>query len=184
MHTDTGNIERNRGTSILLFRTYSRIYSLGIELISSYIHKMYQSSNKRKFTEVNRMSMNYDYVPNTIQYTIQAGDSLWNLSDQFNIAPEYIMAANPGINLNALNVGQVISIPDNQLSAEQFRRFGPGFRRPFFREPFEFRRPFFRRRFPFRRFRRPFFREPFEFEEFEEPFWGWGDWGGWDDWGY
>ena len=109
------------------------------------------------------MSMNYGYGPNIIQYTLQAGDSLWNLASQYNTTPEYIIAANPGINPNTTYVGQIIYIPTNQLpvSAEQFRRFGRGFRP-------RFRRPFFRRRFPFRRFRRPFFMEPFEFEEFEE----------------
>jgi hypothetical protein len=113
------------------------------------------------------MSMNYG--PETIQYTIQSGDSLWDLADVYNTTAEAIVAANPGINPNYLYAGEVISIPGDLLpvSAEQFRRFGPGFGRPFFR-----------RRFPFRRFRRPFFREPFEFEEFEEfPFWGFG-WGG------
>ena len=108
--------------------------------------------------------MSINYGPNIIQYALQAGDSLGNLATQFNTVPEYIIAANPGINPNNMYVGRVISIPYNQLpvSAEQFMRFGPGFGR--------FRRPFFRRRFPFRRFRRPFFIEPFEeFEEFEEP---------------
>jgi murein DD-endopeptidase MepM/ murein hydrolase activator NlpD len=111
------------------------------------------------------MSMNYGYSPNTIQYTIQSGDSLWDLADEYNTTAEAIAAANPGIDPNNLNVGQVLSIPSDlfPVSAEQFRRFGPGFRHPFFR-----------RRFPFRRFRRPFFREPF-FEEFEEfPFFGFG----------
>jgi hypothetical protein len=94
------------------------------------------------------MSMNYD--PETIEYTIQSGDSIWDLADEYNTTAEAIVAANPGINPNYLYAGEVIAIPGNQLpvSAEQFRRFGPGFRRPF-------------RRFgpPFRRFR-PFFRGP------------------------
>lgn len=112
------------------------------------------------------MSMNYS--PETIQYITQAGDSIWDLADVYDTTPEAIMAANPGIDPNNLNISQVLSIPSDlfPVSAEQFRRFGPGFRGPFFR-----------RRFPFRRFRRPFFREPFEeFGEFEfgEPFWGWG----------
>ena len=90
------------------------------------------------------MSKNDD--PENIQYTIQAGDSLGNLAYEFNTTAETILAANPGITPNNLNVGQVLSIPVNPVVAEQFRRFGPGFR---------FRRPFFRP-FPFRRFRRPF----------------------------
>ncbi len=108
--------------------------------------------------------MSVNYGSNIIQYSLQAGDSLGTLANKFNTVPEYIIAVNPGINPNNMHVGLVISIPYNQLpvSAEQFRRFGPGFGR--------FRRPFFRRRFPFRRFRRPFFIPFEEFEEFEEPF--------------
>ena len=93
------------------------------------------------------MSMNYG--PETIQYTIQSGDSLWDLADEYNTTAETIAAANPGIDPNYLYAGQVISIPGDQVNTEQFRRFGPGFRRPF--------RPFGP---PFRRFR-PFFRGPF-----------------------
>jgi hypothetical protein len=93
------------------------------------------------------MSMIYGYDPNIIQYTLQAGDSLWDLADQYTTSPEYIIAANPGIDPGNTYVGQVVLIPSNQIPvyADQFRRFGPGF------EP-GFRRPFFRRRFPFRRF--------------------------------
>jgi hypothetical protein len=100
------------------------------------------------------MSMNFS--PETIQYTIQSDDSLWDVADDYNTTIEAIMAANPGIDPNNLYVGQVISVPDDlqSVSAEQFRRFGPGFRRPFFGRPF-----------PFRRFRRPFLREPIIFVE-------------------
>jgi LysM repeat protein len=90
------------------------------------------------------MSMNYD--PEVIQYTLQVGDSIWDLADEFNITAEEIVAANPGIDPNHLYAGQVISIPDESVNAQQFRRFG-GFGRPF-------------RPFGFRRFR-PFFRGPF-----------------------
>jgi LysM repeat protein len=93
------------------------------------------------------MSMNYD--PQIIQYTIQPGDSLWDLADEYNISAEAIVAANPGMDPYNLYTGQVIYIPDDlqPVGAEQFRRFGPGFRRPF--------RPFFGPRFG-----RPFFRGP------------------------
>jgi LysM repeat protein len=95
------------------------------------------------------MSMNYG--PETVQYTIQADDSLWDLADEYNTTAEAIMAVNPGLNPHNLYVGQVISIPGDPMGAgkEQFRRFGPGFRgfRPGFGRPF---RPF---GFPFRRFR-------------------------------
>ena len=101
------------------------------------------------------MSMNYS--PESIQYTIQAGDSLGNIAYQFNTTAEEIVEANPGIIPATLGVGQVILIPtDFPINAEQFGRFG----RPFFRGPFGYGR-----------FGRPFF----------GPGWGWGygpSWGG------
>jgi LysM repeat protein len=105
------------------------------------------------------MSMNYG--SETVQYTIQAGDLLWELADRYNTTDEAIIAANPGMDPNNLYVGEVISIPDDQLPMipEQFRRFGPRFGRPFrpgFGGPF---RPFGP---PFRRFG-PFFRGPVVF---------------------
>lgn len=116
------------------------------------------------------MSMNYD--PDIIQYTIQDGDSLWDLADRYNTTTEAIMAANSGMDPNSLYVGEVISIPNDQLpmSPEQFRRFGPGFGGPFrpgFGRPF---RPGFGGPF------RPGFRGPFRpgfggpFRPFGPPF--------------
>jgi hypothetical protein len=99
------------------------------------------------------MSMNYG--PEIIQYTIQTGDSLWDLADRYNTTAEAIIAGNPGMDPDNLYVGEVISIPDDQqpMSAEQFRRFGPGFGRPFIRPGSGAFGP------PFRRFG-PFFRGP------------------------
>jgi len=44
-------------------------------------------------------------------YTIKAGDTLYKLAQQFNVTVSAIMAANPGINPNRLQIGQVICIP-------------------------------------------------------------------------
>ncbi|WP_078411699.1 glycosyl hydrolase family 18 protein [Priestia abyssalis] len=44
-------------------------------------------------------------------YLIQSGDTLWKLAQRFNTSPQIIFIANPGINLNRLNVGQRIRIP-------------------------------------------------------------------------
>lgn len=48
--------------------------------------------------------------PGYIQYTIQPGDSLWDIADQYNLSAQEIMAANPNIDFNNLVVGQAISI--------------------------------------------------------------------------
>lgn len=50
----------------------------------------------------------------TRSYTIEAGDTLWLLSQRFNTTVEAIMAANPGVNPTSLFVGQVICIPRNR----------------------------------------------------------------------
>ncbi|MDR4947292.1 LysM peptidoglycan-binding domain-containing protein [Neobacillus cucumis] len=44
-------------------------------------------------------------------YRIKAGDYPWKLAQQFNSSLSLISAANPGIDLNHLHIGQVINIP-------------------------------------------------------------------------
>ncbi|MGB9904168.1 MAG: DUF3794 and LysM peptidoglycan-binding domain-containing protein [Desulfotomaculales bacterium] len=46
-----------------------------------------------------------------ITYTIQPGDTFFNLAQRFNTSVEAIIQANPGVNPNNLQVGQVINIP-------------------------------------------------------------------------
>jgi len=47
----------------------------------------------------------------TFAYTIRAGDTFWNLAQRFNTTVAAIQAANPGVNPNNLQIGQVICIP-------------------------------------------------------------------------
>ncbi|PKM82733.1 MAG: peptidoglycan-binding protein [Firmicutes bacterium HGW-Firmicutes-14] len=47
----------------------------------------------------------------TTPYTIRAGDTFFNLANRFNTTVAAIIAANPGVNPNALRIGQVICIP-------------------------------------------------------------------------
>ncbi len=49
--------------------------------------------------------------PNGFLYTIRSGDTLFFLSQRFNVSVEAIMNANPGIDPNNLQIGQVICIP-------------------------------------------------------------------------
>ncbi|WP_040207436.1 LysM peptidoglycan-binding domain-containing protein [Neobacillus jeddahensis] len=55
------------------------------------------------------------YLPdNTLPtrvYQIKAGDSLWEIAQQFSSSLSSILAANPGIDINQLPLGQVINIP-------------------------------------------------------------------------
>src|SRR5690554_144918 len=46
-----------------------------------------------------------------IYYTIRAGDTFFALARRYNIRVEDLIAANPGVNPNALMIGQVICIP-------------------------------------------------------------------------
>lgn len=47
----------------------------------------------------------------TMPYTIRAGDTFYNLAPRFNTTVDAIMRANPGVNPNALMIGQVVCIP-------------------------------------------------------------------------
>ena len=47
----------------------------------------------------------------TMPYIIRAGDTFFNLARRFNTTVEAIMAANPGVNPNRLQIGQRICIP-------------------------------------------------------------------------
>ncbi|HZJ98870.1 MAG TPA: LysM peptidoglycan-binding domain-containing protein [Tissierellaceae bacterium] len=47
-------------------------------------------------------------------YTIRQGDTLWQLARTYNTTVEAIMALNPGIDPNNLQIGQVICIPDKE----------------------------------------------------------------------
>jgi len=49
--------------------------------------------------------------PGTKPYTIKAGDSFWTLAQRFNTTVDAIQRANPTVNTNALQIGQVICIP-------------------------------------------------------------------------
>jgi LysM repeat protein len=49
--------------------------------------------------------------PGSFQYTIMAGDTLFILAQRFNVTVQAIINANPGIDPNRLQIGQVICIP-------------------------------------------------------------------------
>ncbi|MBT2655129.1 LysM peptidoglycan-binding domain-containing protein [Bacillus sp. ISL-18] len=51
-----------------------------------------------------------DSLP-TRAYQIKAGDSLWEIAQRFNSNLSLIRKANPGININQLHIGQMITIP-------------------------------------------------------------------------
>lgn len=61
------------------------------------------------------MKNNYNIRQNcptgSIPYTIRSGDTLYVLAKRYNTTVEAIMAINPGINPNRLQIGQVICIP-------------------------------------------------------------------------
>lgn len=49
--------------------------------------------------------------PHGFYYTIQQGDTFYLLSQRFGVSVEAIMMANPGVDPNNLQIGQVICIP-------------------------------------------------------------------------
>ncbi len=56
--------------------------------------------------------------PNGFYYTIRQGDTLFLLSQRFGVSVEAIMMANPGIDPNNLQIGQVICIPQTMPQPE------------------------------------------------------------------
>ena len=86
--------------------------------------------------------------PEVFQYIIQPEDSLWELADEFHTTQEDIMMVNPGLDPYNLMFNQVINIPGNAVTAQQYRRWRR-YRRPYFYRPY--RR--YRRRFPYYRYR-------------------------------
>ena len=57
----------------------------------------------------------------TQPYVIQAGDTLYALAIRFNTTVAAIMAANPGIDPNRLQIGQRICIPGAPVPGMQIR---------------------------------------------------------------
>ena len=47
----------------------------------------------------------------TMPYTVRSGDTFYNLAIRFNTTVEAIRRANPNVNPNALQIGQIICIP-------------------------------------------------------------------------
>ena len=47
----------------------------------------------------------------TTPYTVRAGDTFYKIAIERNISLDAILAANPGVNPDALQIGQVICIP-------------------------------------------------------------------------
>ncbi|WP_084170997.1 LysM peptidoglycan-binding domain-containing protein [Desulfofalx alkaliphila] len=50
--------------------------------------------------------------PNTFEYTIRAGDTYFNLARRFNVSVDAIIRANPNVDPDRLQIGQVICIPE------------------------------------------------------------------------
>ena len=49
--------------------------------------------------------------PGGFYYTIRAGDTFFRIAQQYNITVDALMRANPGVDPNRLQIGQVICIP-------------------------------------------------------------------------
>lgn len=57
------------------------------------------------------MSVQISTCPGGTPYTVKAGDTLWNIARAQNIGFEAIIRANPGVDPDRLQVGQVVCLP-------------------------------------------------------------------------
>ncbi|MDD2359547.1 MAG: LysM peptidoglycan-binding domain-containing protein [Syntrophaceticus schinkii] len=55
--------------------------------------------------------MSIPSCPGGTLYTIKAGDTFFSLSQRFNVPLDAILAANPGVDPNNLQIGQLVCIP-------------------------------------------------------------------------
>jgi murein DD-endopeptidase MepM/ murein hydrolase activator NlpD len=55
-----------------------------------------------------------DYIPNLrlLEYTIERGDTLWNISRKFDVDPDSIISCNVFSNVHSIHEGDVILIPN------------------------------------------------------------------------
>lgn len=58
--------------------------------------------------------MSMQCPPGTFTYMIRSGDTFYSLAQRFNTTVNAILAVNPGVNPNALQIGQTICIPGTQ----------------------------------------------------------------------
>ena len=49
-------------------------------------------------------------------YKVQSGDTFYRISRKYGVSVNQLIATNPGVNHNALRVGQAIKIPSNQVA--------------------------------------------------------------------
>ena len=55
--------------------------------------------------------MSISCPPGSVRYFVSRGDTFFSIARSFNTTVEAITAANPGVNPNALQIGQLICIP-------------------------------------------------------------------------
>ncbi len=49
--------------------------------------------------------------PTPFSYAIKAGDTLGSIAEHFNVSLDSLLAANPGVNPNAMSIGKTLNIP-------------------------------------------------------------------------
>jgi LysM domain-containing protein len=51
--------------------------------------------------------------PTPFAYTVKSGDTLSQIAEKLNVSLDALLAANPGVDPNAMRIGQVLQIPSN-----------------------------------------------------------------------
>lgn len=84
----------------------------GKELLTSFCIIYNAKTNVRKVVKMTNFYQVKDFCPSgSFPYAIKAGDTLYNLAQEFNTSVEAIMELNPRLNPYNLQTGQIICIP-------------------------------------------------------------------------
>jgi len=52
--------------------------------------------------------------PTPFEYAVKSGDTLGGIAEKFNVDLDALMLANPGVDPNAMHIGETLNIPSNQ----------------------------------------------------------------------
>ena len=75
--------------------------------------------NKKIIASLTAMALIPSAALADVSYTVQKGDSYWNISQRFNTSLNSLLNANNASGNSSLMVGQIISVPSNTYTVQK-----------------------------------------------------------------